>query len=375
VTGTVIAGGGLAGAAAACVLAGAGREVLLVERHAAPVDKMCGEFISAEAQGYLTRIGIDLAALGAHRITSVRLVHRHDVVCSPLPFAGYGLTRRVLDDVLLRRAAALGADIRRGETLHLRQDRGPIILEGLSGGELRPDTLFLATGKHDVRGLRRRADKPDDLIGFKVHLRLVPTQIAALAAHVELIMLPDGYAGLQLVENNLANLCLLVSAKRLRRVGGTWEGVFDDLLRSEPHLQLRLSGAIAASKPLSIFRVPYGFVHAPSHRDPPDIFRLGDQMGVIPSFTGDGMSIALHSAILAAGFHLAGSKPAAYHRTMRGDLLGQIWRAGALNHVAKSATGRVLLMRLAAIWPAGMRLAARLTRVSPSALPWAAQKP
>jgi len=365
---TVIAGGGLAGASAACVLAAAGRDVVVIERQPAPSDKICGEFISAEAQNYVSRIGIDLAALGAHRINAVRLVHREKIVSSALPFNGFGLSRRVLDEALLRRAAQLGAEIRRGEAIHVRQVGGKLVLDVPSGAEFRPETLFLATGKHDLRGLRRKTTVQNDLVGFKVHLRLAPTQIAALAGHVELIMLPDGYAGLQLVENNLANLCLLVSSVRLQRAGGTWEGLLQDLLGSEPHLHGRLTGCSLASGPVSIFRVPYGFVHRPARDDPPGVFRLGDQMGVIPSFTGDGMSIAMHSAILAAGFHLAGSRAEDYHRVLRSDIRGQIRRAAALHRIATTGAGRMVLMRLSAIWPAGMQLAARLTRVPSSAL-------
>ncbi len=364
----VIAGGGLAGASAACVLAAAGRNVVLIERQAAASDKICGEFISAEAQTYVRRIGIDLAAFGAHRINTVRLVHRDEMVASTLPFTGFGLSRRVLDEALLRRAAQLGAEIKRGEAIHLRQVRGQLVLDVPSGAEFRPDALFLATGKHDLRGLRRKTKAPNDLVGFKVHLRLVPAQIAALAGHVELIMLPDGYAGLQLVENELANLCLLVSTARLQRAGGTWEGLLQDLVSTEPHLHTRLTGAILASGPVSIFRVPYGFVHTPGRDDPPGVFRLGDQMGVIPSFTGDGMSIAMHSAILASGFHLAGSRAEDYHRVLRSDIRGQIRRAAALHRIATTGAGRMMLMRLSAIWPAGMQLAARLTRVPASAL-------
>ncbi len=365
---TVIVGGGLAGASAACLLAASGRDVLLFERNASPTDKICGEFISTEAQRYFTCIGIDLMALGGHKINAVRLAHRDRVVSCALPFYGIGLSRRVLDEALLRRAAQLGTEIRRGEAIHVRSARGPIVLDTASGGELQPDTLFLATGKHDLRGLRRKTTASNDLVGFKVHLRLAPSQSAALAGHVELIMLPDGYAGLQLVNDSLANLCLLVSNSRLQRVGGSWDGLLGDLLGNEPHMRARLAGAVTVSGPVSIFRVPYGFVHAPTRHDPPGVFRLGDQMGVIPSFTGDGMSIAMHSAVLAAGYHLAGSQAADYHRVLRGDILGQIRRATALHRLTCSSFGRMALIRLAAIWPAGMQLAARLTRVPPRAL-------
>ena len=52
------------------------------------------------------------------------------------------------------------------------------------------------------------------------------------------------------------------------------------------------------ARPLTISGVPYGFLAPPRPDDP--VFRLGDQAAVIPSFCGDGMAIALHSAVLAA---------------------------------------------------------------------------
>src|ERR1700722_6384429 len=60
----VVAGGGLAGAAAACLLSRAGRQTLLIERETQATDKICGEFISAEAQENYRSLGLNLAALG-----------------------------------------------------------------------------------------------------------------------------------------------------------------------------------------------------------------------------------------------------------------------------------------------------------------------
>ena len=109
-------------------------------------------------------------------------------------------------------------------------------------------------------------------------------------------------------------------------------------------------------------------MHAPSAADPAGIYRLGDQAGVIPSFTGDGMSIALHSASVAVQCHLDGIDAAAYHRRLRRDIAGQIGRAAALYRFARRPAGQALLMRIAAAWPAGLRLAASLTRVPRGAL-------
>ncbi|MEJ1976342.1 MAG: FAD-dependent monooxygenase [Acetobacteraceae bacterium] len=110
----VVAGGGPAGAAAACLLARAGRPVMLLERDAGPRHKICGEFLSREALVYLGGLGIDVAALGAADIPAMRLVHRGRAAESALPFRGAGLSRLALDEALLRRAESLGAAVHRG---------------------------------------------------------------------------------------------------------------------------------------------------------------------------------------------------------------------------------------------------------------------
>jgi flavin-dependent dehydrogenase len=91
-------------------------------------------------------------------------------------------------------------------------------------------------------------------------------------------------------------------------------------------------------------------------------------MGVIPSFTGDGMSIALHSAVMAASCYLAGTSAADYHARMRNDIAGQVARAGLFNRIGRSGVGQTALMRLAQTWPGGLRVAARLTRLPDQAV-------
>src|SRR3546814_13550995 len=55
-------------------------------------------------------------------------------------------------------------------------------------------------------------------------------------------------------------------------------------------------------RPLAICGLPYGHVGRPEGGP---IFRLGDQMAVMPSFAGDGIDMALRSARLAADSFLA----------------------------------------------------------------------
>lgn len=360
-TQALIAGGGVAGAAVACLL---GEDALLIDRERAAHDKICGEFISHEAQSYLARLGIHPVALGAAPIDAVRLVHGGRVAEAVLPFRGLGLTRRTLDEALLTQAAAGGATLLRGHAVRSVSAAG-LDVEG--HGRLAGPATFVATGKHDLRGARRQPSQaPEDLVGLKMYFALHPAQRAELEGHVEVLLFRAGYAGLQMVEGGMANLCMLISRASFAAAGGTWHGVRHALQRECPHLDRRLSGATEAlDRPLSIFRVPYGHLHRPGADDWPGLFRLGDQMGVIPSFCGDGVSIALHSAFAAVAAH-HGAGEVAYHARMRRDLASQIARAGWLDRAGRAQPG--LAVAAARLWPGALRWIARLTRVPPWAM-------
>lgn len=357
----LIAGGGVAGAAVACLL---GPKAMLIEREAKAHDKICGEFLSHEAQSYLARLGIEPLALGAARIDAVRLVHGDQMAQAALPFRGLGLSRRALDEALLVRAGTAGAMLLRG---HAVRSASPAGLEVEGQGRLSAPAVFLATGKHDLRGARRRLHgAAEDLVSLKMYFALDPAQQAELSGHVEILLFRGGYAGLQLVEGGIANLCLLISRAHFQAAGGAWLGVQAYLEQACPHLGRRLTGASAMlDRPLSIFRVPYGHVHAPGPADWPGLFRLGDQMGVIPSFCGDGISIALHSAFAAVAAH-RGADAGAYHARMRLDIKGQIGRAGWLYRAGRARPG--LAVAAVRAWPGALSWIARLTRVPPWAL-------
>ena len=361
----VIAGGGLAGAASACLLARAGRPVCLIEREREAKHKVCGEFLSCEAQFYLSELGLDLTTLGAKPINRVRLLRKAQSIGADLPFRGMSLSRHVLDEGLLRLAASLGAEVLRGHAIRELDLAGEmrLVVDGI--GELRPEALFLASGKHEIRGSGRRTSAPtNDLIALKGYFRLQPAQASALRQHVEIALFRGGYAGLQMVEGDLANLCLLVRRERFASVGQDWQLLLASLKQESSQLRERLLGAVEQlDRPLAIARIPFGYIHRPAPGDSTVLFRLGDQLAVTPSFSGDGMSIALHSAFAASATYLAGEGAAIYHRRMRREIGPQIACARLLAAALLSDVGQAGIMAVARGVPSLLRYAARMTRL------------
>jgi flavin-dependent dehydrogenase len=361
----LVIGGGPAGAMVALRLAAAGRSVTLLEKAPGAHHKVCGGFLSHEAIAYLEHAGISPRQLGAVAVRNVRLSAGNKVVEAPLPFPALSLSRRVLDAALLDRAEELGCRILRGSSADSLAREGCEWRAELNDGSLlRAGAVFLATGKHDLRGFARTRGKQSDLTGFKMHFRLAPAQTASLRDTMDLYLFPGGYGGLSLVEDSIANLCFVVRRRALRSIGG-WPLLLALILRSNRHLRRLMEGAAALwPRPLAISPIPYGY----RAEEYPDLWRVGDQAAVIPSFTGDGMSIALHSAALAAQMYLAGSGATDYARALRGQLARAMNLAIWLSRAAVTRPGRTAALTAFRLAPGVMRWVAESTRIPQSSI-------
>lgn len=357
----LIIGGGPAGAAAAIALARAGQAATLIERTTRSTDKVCGDFLSAEAIETLIGHGLDFNSLAPALITSIRLIHRRRIATTRLPFAAYGLTRRALDEALLQQAAACGAQVRRGHTARRITPVGSSLRIDCDAAEtIDAKAVFLATGKHDVRGAPRRTDR-GELVGLKMYYALDPRQADCIRGHIELVLFPGGYAGLQPVEGGQAVLCALVPAATLRANGRS--NSLGALIAANPHLAHRLSGARALlERPLAVASLPYGYVHTPRHDDWPGLFRLGDQAAVIGSCTGDGVALALASGAAAAEIWLTGGSATSYHRSRRRQLARQMGLAQLIHRLCLSGPFQPGIAAACRAFPHLMAWAANWTR-------------
>ncbi len=355
----IVAGGGLAGSAFALELARNGRPVLVLEATRHAHHKVCGEFLSAETKALLAYLGIDIAAMGATRVDTLRLVAGRERAQSPLPFEGAGLSRFRLDEALLAAAARAGADVERGTSVTAIDPKGDAVSVRTGAGHREGYTVGLATGKH---GLRQYPRGQGEMVGLKLHIEVRPAARPLLDRVVQLALFDGGYVGACAVEEGIVPLCWVMEASQLKRIGAGWAEQAAYLSRASELMGDLLSGAKPlAAKPVAISGMPYGFLRREPIGD--GVFPLGDQLAVIPSFTGDGIAIALASGIAAARAVLEGRSGAHYQREMIGRLKPQFRWAGAVNLLFETRRLHRLGVRVAGALPGLVTRLAAATRL------------
>lgn len=359
----LIIGAGPAGSAAAIALAQLGSRALILEAAATTGDALCGGFLSWRSCDSLDRLGVDRAALGGHRITRVTLFSGQRRASASLPRPGLGISRHQLDTQLLARAVALGTGVERGRKLTEVAPDGK--LRFADATQLNPATAFIATGKHNVRGLARvpARDDQDPAAGLRVRLPAHPALAALVGDAIELHLFDGGYAGLLLQEDGSANLCLALRKSRLREAGGDPATLLAALAAGHPALGERLAFASAAPQIDAIAAIPYGWRTAQTHHGR---FLLGDQAVCIPSLAGEGNGLALASGLRAAAAWHAGGEAAApgFQRAFARATQRPVRVAMQLWHWCERPAGAHLAITAIAMIPGLARLAARLTRIA-----------
>lgn len=352
-TAPVIIGAGPAGTAAAITLARAGARPLLLDRQREAGDALCGGFLSWRTLDTLARLG--LPDPGGHPVDRLRLFAGDQVAEAPLPRPAAGLSRARLDAMLRARAIAEGAVLEGGVTVK-SLEHGRITLH--DGSELAPGALFVATGKHDLRGLGRPRD-PHQTVGIRVRLAPGDALTRLAAGAIELHLFRDGYCGLVLQEGGRGNLCLAVRRERLRESGGTPMTLLRQWAEESPHFADRL--ALVDGEADAIGAVPYGWI---ARTGSAGLYRLGDQAAVIPSLAGEGNGIALASGMRAARAWLRGEDGAHYQAAMARAAARPVRTAWLLWRLAEHPWSARRMTGLAGIapWLAG-RLAGQ-TRIA-----------
>lgn len=303
----VIVGAGPAGSAAAAALARHGWDVLLLERDHFPRHKVCGEFLSPEAQATLRAVNLYSAVIAASPLALTHATvttQRGQTVRMALPASAWGVSRFALDAALATAAQEQGAELWQGVVVKAFTQAGAYYAVHLQertqqAGAPRPATVFaraliMACGRHSATALPPHPTPHTRplFVGIKAHYMEL-----AMPAQVELYFFPGGYVGINPVEGGRANLCLLLAYDAFRRAGQSVPATLAALAAWNPALGRRLAAGRLIDGTLStVAPVDTGRPAAPWA----EVACLGDTAVLLPPLCGDGMAMALRSAELCA---------------------------------------------------------------------------
>jgi menaquinone-9 beta-reductase len=307
----IIAGAGPAGSSAAIHLANHDVRVLLVEQKKFPRAKLCGEFISPECLKHFERLGVKGKMISSSPAVLTETVFYsrtgHGLTVPSKWFGGgaLGLSRAVMDDNLLRRAAESGVTVLENASVaevieEKNQVRGVRLNVDDVEREYEALVTIDATGR--TRALTRKLKSlPQNaaprskakLVAFKAHLE--KTKVAEGVCEIYSYL--GGYGGLSTIEGGVSNLCFIAAARDVRRCQSNPEVVLREIVFRNRRAAYALEAATICSEWLSVSLESFGR-QSPSPLS--GLLAVGDSAAFIDPFTGSGMLMALESGELAS---------------------------------------------------------------------------
>ena len=310
----LVVGAGPAGSACATWLARAGVDVVLVDQHDFPRDKVCGDGLIPDAHAALARLGVLEAVMAqAQSIDHVRCVAPRG---GQVDVAGRlaVLPRRILDHLLVRHAQASGA------RLHT-----PVKFEGVieDGGrvrgarlrqagadaihELRAGWVVLATGATMPAMLKaglceRRAPSG---VALRAHVR--NPALAGVQTTMDVVWhqaLSPGYGWIFPCGGDVYNIGVGSFFKRDANTdAANLRDMFDAFTRVHAPAQALMQGGEWVSE---LKGAPLRCTLAGAQTGRPGLLATGEAIGSTYDFTGEGIGKALETGLMAAEALLAG---------------------------------------------------------------------
>jgi geranylgeranyl reductase family protein len=338
-----IVGGGPAGSSCATFCALAGLQTLVLEREKFPREKVCGDCLNSSCWPVLKRLELAerVRDLPHSRLSSAEFIAIDGCkVIVDLPSGSdceISVKRSLFDDLLLKRARELGADVRDETTVTGLSRNDDWKIETASGHALHARMLIGADGRNStVAHLCNLLPRPErERVALQAH---VPRP-GDFDDHIVLQFLPEGYSGQAPVNDTQLNLCLVGTPPTI------------STLRNWAKRQFNLP----ANQP---WRTITPLTRSPVLAGHENLFFIGDAARVVEPFTGEGIYYALRSGELAAN---------AIAKILRGDRRKRVLREFGRAY-AEMYRGRLWINRLsraAVLRPRLGSLFVQAARISP----------
>jgi flavin-dependent dehydrogenase len=293
--GVIIIGGGISGLVAANLMARRGLSVTLIEKKSYPFHRVCGEYISNETRPFLKRENLfpqefDPPAVHELELTSVN--GRSALV--PLAMGGFGISRYNFDNFLYQRAKAGGTVFflnTEVTSISFVDDKFEVRAGDVA---LECDVVLASFGKKsrlDHTMNRRFVSRRSPYAGVKYHIDAVhpPSRIA-------LHNFSGGYCGVGPIEGGMSNLCYLTHRNNLKAFRSI-RAMEEAVLFQNPFLRKIFTHAkFVTEKPEVINEISF------ETKSPVEdhVLMAGDAAGMITPLCGNGMAMAIRSALFAS---------------------------------------------------------------------------
>jgi menaquinone-9 beta-reductase len=388
----LVIGAGPAGSATAILLALAGWRVTLVEQHAYPRRKVCGECLAPASLVLLDELGVG-AAVRAHAGPELRqlgwMSDAPTVVtdfppCEEGPCRyGRALAREHLDALLVDRAIALGVRVLQPARVQAVDGKAGAFRCGIAAAPRVGDATLTTAIVVDAHGSwqhgprfgdarQRRPRDPrraSDLFAFKA----VFEGTALRPGLLPVMALAGGYGGMVVAGQGQATIACCLRRDALAALRADHRGLpageaVEAFLRSRClGVREALRGARRTGPWLTVGPLQPGLHHPAAD----GVFRVGNAAGESHPLIGEGIAMALQSAALLAhelGHRSPGALTAHDARVIRRRYAAR-WRrefrqrlrvAALYSHVAMRPGLARPVRRLLARWPTLLASAARL---------------
>ncbi|GAA0390771.1 NAD(P)/FAD-dependent oxidoreductase [Paenibacillus motobuensis] len=299
----VVLGGGISGSCITKALAEKQWETALIDRRAFPRHKVCGEFLSPEAQSTLHALGLIETVVSLHptRIERAQLIFEQGgKIELPIPGVAWGLSRYAMDEALHTAAMQTGAQLHLSTTITGIEQHGKGYTvrtkQGTDSNLFHARSIIAAWGANSR--MRMNGHRPDaaascqqTYIGVKTHYAVKMEPV------IEMYFFHGGYLGLCPVEDGSVNAAALLNRSEFAKAGKSVLSILEAAIQRNQKLAERLATAVPVRDTQAAI-APVYLQHKPAPWD--GLPRLGDASAMIAPLCGDGMSMALRSAALCA---------------------------------------------------------------------------